>query len=190
MRKLQQVCLMTMVIVALAPTSFAQSRLASQRVEKIVAWQRLERITDDDTGDVQVTVVTETPIVSTFISTDSSRKSLDGPAQRDGLDSIDFTEVTTFEFAKSQPHAQLVTIDAEYRDRYAVEPVSGPPYTFLGNAILVRQGERTLKLWIDFAPDLSASMWLIAQLPSSQSIRVTYDPNSGLATSVVVLPWR
>ena len=170
--------LVALFVIVLAMSSAVLAQSVSKRSEY--------KIEDAATGEIQSQL-----IEIEFAPEPGGSGGPGGIAQPDGLASVDFTQQTTFDFARAHQHGQMVTIDCEYRDRFADGSASlSPPYSFLGNVILIRQGERTLKLWVDFAPNIYEAQWLIATLPSSKTIRVTYDPDCGLITSIVVTSWR
>src|SRR5438874_8567979 len=151
----QQLIALCVIVLAMSSAGLAQS--VSKRSEY--------KIEDAATGEIQSQL-----IEIEFAPEPGGSGGPGGIAQPDGLASVDFTQQTTFDFARAHQHGQMVTIDCEYRDRFADGSASlSPPYSFLGNVILIRQGERTLKLWVDFAPNIYEAQWLIATLPSSKT---------------------
>ena len=48
----------------------------------------------------------------------------------------------------------------------------------------------TTRVWFSFEDDLLQSSILLSKLPSSKQIRVTFDPDCGMATNVEILSWR
>jgi hypothetical protein len=80
---------------------------------------------------------------------------------------------------------ELVTVSGEYlsRDLYGTE--LDPGNGFLGNALTFQSGGCKYTVWYDWTkPSIHESLALLSELSYSETVEVTYDPVSGLATAI------
>lgn len=109
----------------------------------------------------------------------------------------DFTARYSWQFAKHHDHARFATVDCEYVDRSGVPPFDTSLEQFLGNVLITTQGSRDAfswdtvgtRFWIDYSADTNAWLVLLSELPNSDKIRVTFDPDCGIVAKIEILSW-
>lgn len=102
---------------------------------------------------------------------------------------VDLTTLATFADAKASSHPNAITIDAYYIVR-TFEMPGNEGDAFLGNVIVVQPatGPR-LRLWMSFASNVGYYVdiiWNMEGYVPSRNIRLTYDPDKGIATFIAL----